>query len=342
VHILYFFFRDSDKTTAADMLASLIDQLVMLKTDLARLITILKNSRDNDNSECCRSFDKLRTTFFEMLRGFPVKVLILLDALDECQDRNCHKLAGLLSTLTEVSTQVLITSRVEHDISKIFASIAGVLSVGMEVDDDIQKFVQRRVTLCHQLQGFKERIISTVPKKSEGMFRYAALMINELDLASTKDIADVLGDMPDGLNGMYELILLRLHERQPRNAQIQLRKTILLWVAIVYRPVRVDEMAYACATKAGEKDFDPNNKRLATSEDILSACGSLIDISNNNELRFTHASVKDFLCQSLEKSGVKNEAIKAYLVCSPQAHTEIALSCSMYNPDYLLSVQTAN
>jgi len=308
------------------MAASLVDQLVMLKIDQERLIGILKHGYDEDNSASCRAFKKLWKIFVDMLRGFPAKILILLDAFDECEDR--HVLAEGLPASKEVGARFLITSRPEHDISEMFKNDPDVSTIGMDVEGDIREYVKERVAAIERLHRFKEKIISTVPGNAGGMFRYAALMFEELNRSSPKKITDILNVMPKGLNGMYELMLLRLHERHPEDAQ--LRRRILLWVAMAYRPVRVCEMAYACATEDGEQNFDPGEKILATSKEMLSACGSLIEIYNEDKVRFTHLTVKEFLFQSSKMLHNQNEIIRSYIVDRQEGHASMALTCGKH------------
>lgn len=310
------------------MIASLIDQLVMSKIDHIRLINILKCGRSDDNTEHCRSLGKLWAMLLEILRGFPVKVLVLLDALDECADR--QDLADRLAASTKAGARFIITSRPEQDIAEMFVTISDVASIEMEVEEDIRKYVMNEVTTCLQLQPFQKQIISKIPANSRGMFRYAALMINEPNTASRKNINNVLNNMPDGLNEMYELILLRLEERHPKK-YLELRQRILLWIATAFRPVRVDEMAYACAVDDGEEDFKPAEKRLATKKDMLEACGSLIEVfkndSGNDELRFTHFTVKEFLLQPPGNLKKVDEVIRKCLVDRDQCHVSMALTC---------------
>jgi hypothetical protein len=159
------------------------------------------------------------------------------------------------------------------------------------------------------------------------MFRYATLMLEELRQPSNETIADILNALPTGLNEMYERILLLLEKRHPKD--IPLRKRIFLWVAMAYRPVTVEEMAYALATKDGEEDFDPSEKKIhASKKDMFRACGSLIEVFGNT-LHFTHLSVKDFPFQSPDLLRNKDGGIQSFLVDTEQAHTSMALTSGM-------------
>jgi hypothetical protein len=325
VQVLYFFFKNGDPKTssAAEMMASIVDQLVMSTINtrelMERLIGILKSGQQTDNSEKCRSVAKLWEMFTAMLQAFPSKVMVVLDALDECED--CSTVTKHLTLA--IGARFLVTSRPEQHITAELETAPGVSVVEMDVTGDIMNFVTQKVEDHPTLQRFKDDIITSVEQNSGGMFRYAALMLEELQIPSKKKITAIIKNMPKGLNGMYEAILLRLDCSEQT---AELRRDILMWITMAKRPMAVDEMAYAYGTVVGE-DFDPDEIRLADKEQMLKACGSLVEIFDGDKLRFTHLSVKEFLLQSPEQLGTRDERIISCLVDPRKAHISIAEAC---------------
>lgn len=331
VQVLYFFFKNGDPktSTTAEMIASIVDQLVMStiasREVKERLIEVLKNGHNTDNSSTFRSVPKLWELFTNMLHAVPFKVIVLIDALDECIDYSLvtNHVAAAVS-----SARFLVTSRPEDQISVELENAPGLSVVEMDVKSDIRDFIANEITDDQLLQQFKEPIISSVGQNADGMFRYAALMLEELKISDKKKIPARLKNMPRGLNGMYESMLLRLDRSQHA---AELRREVLMWVAMAKRPVTVDEMAYAYGTEVGEEEFDPNAIRLADRTQILNACGSLVEIFEDTKLRFTHLSVKEFLLQSPQKLLNQNERIKSCLVDPMEAHVLIAETCGREN-----------
>ncbi|KAF8243907.1 hypothetical protein K440DRAFT_663812 [Wilcoxina mikolae CBS 423.85] len=326
VQVLYFFFKNGDPktSTAAEMMASIVDQLVMSVTASRevkeRLIGILKSGQETDNSTKCRSVAKLWEMFTRMLSAVPSRVMVLLDALDECDD---YSVVTTHMTMA-VGAKFLVTSRPEESISQAFENAPGLHVVEMDVGGDIRDFIRKKVASDSTLQRHEDRIILSLEQNTSGMFRYAALMLDELNIAKKKKITAILENMPKGLNGMYEAMLLRL-DWSLHTAE--LRREILMWVAMAKRPVTVDEMAYAYATETGEEDFNPDEKRLATPNQMLTACGSLVEIFDGNKLRFTHLSVKEFLFQSPQQLLNHDPRISSCLVDPWQAQISIAETC---------------
>jgi hypothetical protein len=190
---LYFFFRDGDSLTMSplEMVASIIAQLINSEIDKERLMRILKlrvQSSSYFTNKATESRD-LRTvcvTLLEMLRGFPVPVIILLDALDECTDpasvvhhlldpaKNPSSIARMMlmpNIGEEIHVRFLLTGR--PNVHEIFASLPYVSTVDMEVNEDIRKFVNEKVADNESLRRHESQIVATIYENSQGMFRYA-------------------------------------------------------------------------------------------------------------------------------------------------------------------------
>jgi hypothetical protein len=201
----------------------------------------------------------------------------------------------------------------------------------MIVEASIAKFVVQRVEQFPRLHTFKPQIIAEVPKVSAGMFRYAALLLDELNspLASRADISDMLRVPPRDLNEMYEHILLRLESTNDKGQNRENRRKILYWIMMAKRRLNVMQLAYVCAIRDDEKDFDPSRKALATEQDILGLCGPLIEFVND-EAQFKHLSAREFLCQKLKGVKLKETRIDYYLVEEREANALIAITCSKW------------
>jgi hypothetical protein len=327
--VCYFFFRNGNPATSksSEMIASIIDQLLLSRIaprTTAQVLDVLKALYDEERSHPCRSFYKLWNTFQTMIRKFPTDILILLDALDECDDRTDFLRTLAASNL--VGARFLVTSRPEQDIIDMCEKTSGpnFRSLEMDVDHDIRNFITQSITNDKRLAKFQDQIITTIQQNMDGMFRYAALMLEELKRPTSKSrkVSAALGSMPSGLYGMYELILLRLHP-----GDIDCRRKILLSITMAYRPMTVEEMAYAWAVEDADGEFDPEDYLLITADDIRRACGSLVEITDSNVLRFTHLSVKEFLLQSRETLHNRDKRIQYCLVNPEQAHILMAIAC---------------
>ncbi|PVF93059.1 hypothetical protein CPB86DRAFT_801526 [Serendipita vermifera] len=345
---LYFFFRDGDARTMSpvEMVASIIAQLIKSEIDKERLMRILKlrvqsGSYFTSTLNESRDLGELSATLLEMLSGFPVPVIILLDALDECTDPSSvvHRLLDpakdpssiahmmLLPSLGELHVQFLLTGR--PNVHDIFAPLPYVSTIDMEVNEDIRKFVNEKVAGNESLRRHENQIIATIYENSQGMFRYAALVLEELNEHSPEPISKRLQAMPKGITGMYELILGRLGSKGGV-WEHKMRQKLLLWVALAHRPVKVPEMQYACVTIEGDKSFDPDVVVLPTAKQMIAVCGSLLEVTSSNEFRFTHRTVKEFLLQPLDKLSEvarNDERVTSCMMNEAEGHARMTMTC---------------
>jgi hypothetical protein len=190
---LYFFFRDGDARTMSpsEMVASIIAQLIKTEMDTERLMRILKlhvrsTSYFTNEMNESRDMRTLCATLIEMVQGFPVPIVVLLDALDECTDPSSvaqclleptidpSSIADMMLMPTireELHLKFILTGR--PNVHDIFAQLPYVSTIDMEVNDDIRKFVHEKVADNEGLRRHASDIIATIYENSQGMFRYA-------------------------------------------------------------------------------------------------------------------------------------------------------------------------
>jgi hypothetical protein len=161
------------------------------------------------------------------------------------------------------------------------------------------------------------------------MFRYAALLLDELNSPSTNDISVLLNYPPAGLDGIYDHILQRLDSADPKTRSPQMREKIFTWVAIAKRPLTVKELAYACAVGDDGGPPSPDKRVLLEEKDILATCGPLIEIVGGR-VQYTHLSVKDFLLRGHRHMYLKGKEglAKCYLVQERDLHASVGITCS--------------
>jgi hypothetical protein len=153
--------------------------------------------------------------------------------------------------------------------------------------------------------------------------------LEELNEPSPEPILERLKAMPKGISGLYELALHRLGSKGSVQ-ESQMRRKLLTWVTLAVRPVTVSEMQYACAVLDGQKSFDSYKVVLPTTEQMIACCGHLLEVYNEDQLRFTHRTVKEFLLQPLDglsEISRNDENVTSYMVNEAEGHTWMATTC---------------
>ena len=327
IRVLHFLCKDGGQDTssasAAAIASNLIDQLIE-QNPLPSLLEILKQARKiHAKSDKCTNFEILWNIFIAMAQAFPTPIVAILDALDECLiDRPLF--LDRLHFSPGGNIRFFLTSREEPDICAVLSQHGDIADRSMNVEADIEKFVIQRVEQLPRLHEFKTQVIREVTKNSAGMFRYAALLLDELNSPdSMTNIPDMLESPPKGLNGMYETILLRLEsaDKEHKKNVRENRKKILLWIGMAKEPLTVKALAHVCAVRDGEEKFDLTQRRLHDERELLDKCGPLIEIVGGH-VQYTHLSVREFLLRSgSERSGY-------YLIQESEARASIAITSS--------------
>ena len=140
-------------------------------------------------------------------------------------------------------------------------------------------------------------------------------------------IRHALGELPSTLDATYERTL-----REIKDTNWEFARRLLLCVAVVSRPLRVEELAELLAF-----DFDTGqiptfheDWRLEDPiEAVLSTCSTLLSIvnaQNSQVIQFSHFSVKEYLTSV--RFAEKNDTISnRYHVSVTSAHTLVARAC---------------
>jgi hypothetical protein len=172
----FFDFTDTKKQRLSDMLRSLAFQLYTSCLDSRKALDDLFASSDSAGrqpdttmlSECVRA----------MMRPHG-KIVILLDALDECSERR-----ELLQWMKEfildsTNVQIIATGRPEHDLQQTLVSILtedNCLPLNKKsVDNDIRSYIKARLEEGHEFKRWAnfphvlEQIRVAVGGKSNGM-----------------------------------------------------------------------------------------------------------------------------------------------------------------------------
>lgn len=335
IPILRFFCKDGSGTTGSPyaIIRNLVSQILDQKQFCEKHLTILNDARIKDPNLYATFPNTLWPLFLDMIKLMGTPVFVVIDALDECSDSGqiLARVQGLLGEGGH-TFRLLIASRHDPKFSNLGGPSYSSLRIaiihlnGPEVNDGIKAFVTTQAHKIDYLEGFEQVIIPKICEKSAGMFRYAALALENIQ-RSPKPIVEALDDLPEGLKGMYEKILLELPAKD-----LELRRLVLQWVALAAEPLSVQDIFFAFITRELEDKFDPSQHRNPfTKDEIVNACSQLIDIADDGKLRFTHLSVKEFL---LERGSTLNKTVDqkviSYMISPVDVHKSMAARCGRF------------
>ncbi|RKK83781.1 hypothetical protein BFJ69_g2518 [Fusarium oxysporum] len=215
--VLYFYitFTDSQKQSLDAILRSLINQLYRSRQETRHPITLLYSKCGDGSSQA--TVEQLESTFRDML-SVGGEVFVLIDALDEYQNRSTQRddlLTWIESFHKEpVNTNLLVTSRPEHDIKtsiETWADSDSIISLKTDnVGRDISDYVRDEVTKStsfrrwHGHTSTQNDIVNTLTAKADGVFRWVALQLERLkDCINKEEVKTTLDTLPATLQETY-------------------------------------------------------------------------------------------------------------------------------------------
>jgi Cdc6-like AAA superfamily ATPase len=179
----YFDFNDALKQKAELMLRSLICQLSQQCVKFPANLETLMASCDNGQRQ--PALHALEEVLQQIIQDFP-HVYIVLDALDECSEREgLTTMLELLAAWHLQNLHILLTSRRERDIERsleTFIEQQNIVYLQNElVDKDIQKYVRKRLSHDRSLSKWQKDatvahdIETALMNGAHGMYEYCLI-----------------------------------------------------------------------------------------------------------------------------------------------------------------------
>jgi hypothetical protein len=136
-----------------------------------------------------------------------------------------------------------------------------------------------------------------------------------------KAVRIALRELPKGLNETYEVILAKISE-----SEIEIVRKILLWLSFAVLPLTLEELHEAVAIEDGLERLDEESL-LSSPQEILSLCGSLLNVSDQGQVRLAHLSVKEYLLSAQIR---QNTMVSKFAMAPADANQELAVYCLTY------------
>jgi hypothetical protein len=173
VAYFYFDFNDTEKQPSSKALRALLFQLALRNADVLRALRDVYQKCDNGQQQPANAIIR---SLFQQAMKHPHSKYIVIDALDECTDRE-----GMLDFIhLIVSSKIpdlhmLISSRPEKAIEDVLGTLADYIVKFQSplVDKDIGNYVKDRLATDPKLKRWsvsvREEIAHVMQKKAGGM-----------------------------------------------------------------------------------------------------------------------------------------------------------------------------
>ncbi|CAG8979473.1 hypothetical protein HYALB_00012073 [Hymenoscyphus albidus] len=269
----------------------------------------LKEESDDDGVEeppkpTC---DECVDLIISLLESIPAT--IILDALDECDPDRRHELLLACDKIIQRSVNVVrifVSSRDDGDIVCRLEKSPNVYIKTEDNHKDIKRFVlsevgqsiaEKRLQAGIITEGLRKRIVDTLVEKSQGMFRWVSLQIQNLcDSQRIKheiDVVEELGKLPRTLKESYEITYQRIQEAPTTSCRVA--KLAMTWQLCAHTPLNTQE--FITAVSVDTNATDPTGLYITLSpSQLFNMCRNLIVLDEETDMfRFAHLSVQEYL-----------------------------------------------
>ncbi|KAJ5899912.1 hypothetical protein N7495_004656 [Penicillium taxi] len=208
--------------------------------------------------------------------------------------------------------QVLISSRRNEDIK---FRLEQKVNIGIDATDnqgDITKFVLEKI---EQVQGsrripigekLKDKIVSTLLEKSQGMFQWAALHIDQiLRLKLQKDIQDRRGRLPKDLKTAYDELIHQIKNSEGSKPEIAHRT--FLWMLHSFKPLSTEALIEFVRRNPENGCIEHEDLDINI---VLDACDNLLVV----EWELVHFGIPEF-CRFMHLTSAHTKLATVTLTC---------------------------
>ncbi|CUS07295.1 unnamed protein product [Tuber aestivum] len=319
----YFDFKEATKQTSRDLYGNLISQLLENDSEVSPEVERLHDDANGNPPQ----LDDLKEALIKLLAARP-KTIIVIDALDECQDRS-EILDSLLKLHEPASGKVnlLITSRQEEDIKRAFSGFPNIAIKPADIKDDIKKFIttemERQPKLRRLPPHMKAEIMNALSIGADGVFRWAKHSLERVARQRTnKAIRSTLHALSRNMDQTYELALTKI---PPEDAILAQR--ILQWLVCSFRPLTLEELVEAIAIDPGACTLD-RTTLLNDPEDIKEICAGLASLGDDGKtVGLAHFSVKEYL---ISPQIASSPTAAPFRIDLQETHVLLAKRCLTY------------
>jgi ankyrin repeat protein len=340
--VCYFFFKDNDEQNSlATALCALLHQLFQHQPHLLQHAVPAWNK---DGSKLQQETDELWRILLAATSDVAGhNTTCVLDALDECRDRDRSDLIAKLARFHEDATshsprrpwlKFIVTSRPYDDIQRGFEQIPPSLPAirlrGEQENDrihaEINSVIHVRVLHLAKDLGLHEstssRLEQTLLAMEHRTYLWLHLAIDDIRMTlrnSFRPDEETIESVPSSVEGAYQKILARITQ-----AQCQKVKLILQIIVGARRPLAVGEMALAlglATSKRYRTSADAQIDPVHLGKQLRHWCGLFVFV-NQSKIYLIHQTAREFLIARQDHTYPKGLTHDTWRHCVQQAEME--------------------
>jgi hypothetical protein len=288
----FFFSRDAEETRTTKYFFSTLAQQGLSHLGVSVQSAIVNGIRELRDPVAAPLEEQCRKLLIHPLKDISSPVVLVLDALDECEPTMLTRLFQILSKELPglPYLKLFLTSRPE---SHIVESLNGlpVLRVSLRSDvesnrNDVWQFIREKLKSI----SLSDHRISQLVVRSEGLFIWASTVCRLLlKFRGNRDqfLSDVLVQGPHQMNSVYRVALQQALPDIEETENVEVYRRVLSIIAVAFEPLSPNTI--------------DNLLKITSSFEIIKDLQSVLDCSHPDSLvRFLHPTFREFLLQSID------------------------------------------
>ncbi|KUL91240.1 hypothetical protein ZTR_01767 [Talaromyces verruculosus] len=234
------------------------------------------------------------------LKRTKLKLIILVDALDECSRNDIASVVSFLESLSldavdaGTNLRICLSSRPYPNVS-MKRNLVFALDNNADHDEDIKRYVGAK------LKTGKPEIEKRILQKADGVFLWVVLVVEILnkavDRGHPEEMQKTLDDIPSDLDDFFERIIFNDPEKNP--------ETLLMFQLVLFSRTELtpEELVFAVIAKHHEGYLKPRSQYEMTNDllraRIVDSSKGLIEVSGEERrTQFIHQTVTDFFLRN--------------------------------------------
>lgn len=329
--VLYFFFRYiiSANRRPRNLVRDFLAQLVPYSVRLQATLQPLTSSPLGDFSD-----ERLWEYLLIGLSSVD-KAYCVIDALDEMELIHGD---GFLDRLNRLASfrpncvKLWMTSRPKQYLQSSLKD-SSIVHVSLEEDlvgKDISVFLSYRLAnLLPRVdqQELRDRLVNSISKRSDGLFLYARLLLDQIapNLSSDGvDIEKMVSSFPVNLEDMYNSMLLQ--QAAALKIDVEVQVFLLELATHSSRALRLNEISSALASSFPAHMLPDAPKVIARS-----ACAPLLEILEDETVSVIHHSFTEFLLNCDRVTIGRRDGVTQFPAINPDTvHKRLSIICLKY------------
>ncbi|KAI1363097.1 hypothetical protein F5Y08DRAFT_340950 [Xylaria arbuscula] len=310
--VAFFFcdYKDVESQKLCNILSSLALQIALQNTEAFVMLQKFYNQLHPRGGLPRQPEAKQLTDTIASMSCLFDKVVVVVDALDECMDDTREVVGGIAEIAkSAANTSIALFGRYEDDLSVVLLPEYQHIEIAARVEDlalYIGAELTRRPALSLLDPVESNEIRQKLIAKASGMFRWVACQLDYLEGLGKIGRANALDELPPTLDKTYDRILTKIMSKRRNSFAKEIARMTLHWLCLDHS-LTAAGLCEALSLSLKQRKRNTQKVYLVDEQEIARYCSSLIRKNDDGDrFELAHFTVREYL-YTIDKSSELGE-----------------------------------